>query len=106
MAQRDREEAGSRRRRKKGPKKPPAKVQKKKNSPAVTISIIVAVIVLIWAILPKEDDKGDSSKTVPAVVGILDQVYMGCTVIGIKRVRNMPALKKLSTNCIAQRAQL
>ena len=80
MAQRDREEAGSRRRRKKGPKKPPAKVQKKKKSPAVTLSIIVAVIVLIWAILPKEDDKGDSSKTVPAVVGILDQIYMGCTV--------------------------
>ena len=80
MAQRDREEAGSRRRRKKGSKKPPVKVQKKKKSPVVTFSIIVAVIVLIWAILPKEDDKGDSSKTVPAVVGILDQVYMGCTV--------------------------
>jgi len=80
MAQKDREEAGSRRRRKKGPKKPPVKVQKKKKSPATTISIIVAVIVLIWAILPKDDDKGDSSKTVPAVVGILDQVYMGCTV--------------------------
>jgi hypothetical protein len=80
MAERDREEAGSRRRRKKGPKKPPAKVQKKKKSPAITFSIIMAVIVLIWAILPKEEDKGDSSKTVPAVVGILDQIYMGCTV--------------------------
>lgn len=80
MAQRDRDEAGSRRRRKKGPKKKPVKVQKKKKSPATTISIIVAVIVLIWAILPKEDDKGDSSKTVPAVVGMLDQIYMGCTV--------------------------
>jgi hypothetical protein len=80
MAQKDREEAGSRRRRKKGPKKPPVKVQKKKKSPAVTFSIIAAVVILIWAILPKEDDKGDSSKTVPAVVGILDQVYMGCTV--------------------------
>jgi hypothetical protein len=80
MAQKDREETGSRRRRKKGPKKPPAKVPKKKKSPAVTFSIIAAVVVLIWAILPKEDNKGDSSKTVPAVVGILDQVYMGCTV--------------------------
>jgi len=40
----------------------------------------VAVIVLIWAILPKEDGKGDSSKTVPAVLGILDQFDMGCTV--------------------------
>jgi hypothetical protein len=80
MAQRDREEEGSRRRRKKGSKKSPAKVQKKKKSPAVTFSIIMAVIVLIWAILPEGDDKGDSSKTVPAVVGILDQIYMGCTV--------------------------
>ena len=38
------------------------------------------MIVLIWAILPKEDGKGDSSKTVPAVLGILDQFDMGCTV--------------------------
>jgi hypothetical protein len=40
----------------------------------------VAVIVLIWAILPKEDGKGESRKTVPAVEGILDQLCMGCTV--------------------------
>ena len=40
----------------------------------------MAVIVLIWAIIPKEDGKGESRKTVPAVEGILDQVYMGCTV--------------------------
>ena len=40
----------------------------------------MALIVLIWAILPKEDGKGKSSKTVPAVEGILNQVYMGCTV--------------------------
>jgi hypothetical protein len=66
----------------------------------------VAVIVLIWAILPKEDDKGDSSKTVPAVVGILDQVYMGCTVYWYQKGRNMPALKKLSKNYTAQRVQL
>ena len=38
------------------------------------------VIVLIWGILPTEDDKGDSSKMVPAVEGILNKVYMGCTV--------------------------
>jgi amino acid transporter len=80
MAQRDREEGVSRTRRKKGPKKPPVKAPKTKKSPATILSIIVAVIFLIWAILPKESDKGDSSKAVPAVLGILDQVYMGCTV--------------------------
>jgi hypothetical protein len=40
----------------------------------------VAVIFLVWTILPKEDSKGESSKTVPAVEGILDQVYMDCKV--------------------------
>ena len=45
----------------------------------------MAVIVLVWAILPKEDGKGESSKTVPAVEGILDQVYMGCTVYWYKK---------------------
>jgi hypothetical protein len=40
----------------------------------------VEVIVLIWGILPTEDDKVDSSKMVPAVEGILNKVYMGCTV--------------------------
>ena len=38
------------------------------------------MIVLIWGILPTENDKGDSSKIAPAVEGILGQVYMGCTV--------------------------
>jgi hypothetical protein len=40
----------------------------------------VALIVLVWTILPKEDGKGESSKTLPAVEGKLDQVYMGCKV--------------------------
>ena len=43
------------------------------------------MIVLIWAIIPKEDGKGESRKTVPAVEGILDEVYMGCTVYWYKK---------------------
>ena len=81
MAKIDREEAGSRRRRKKDQKNLLPKFPKNKKKSRVThLSIIVTVIVLIWAILPKKDCKGDISKTVPAVLGIRDQFDMGCTV--------------------------
>ena len=81
MARKDREETGSRRRRKKSTKKPPAKTPKqKKKSSSTTLAIVVAVVILIWAVFPKEENKGDSSVAVPAIVGILDQIYMGCSV--------------------------
>ena len=80
MAKRDREKAGSIRLRKKGHKILAVKVQKKKKPPANTITIVLGVIGLVSAIIPKEEDKGDSRKTLPAIIGILDQAYMGCAV--------------------------
>ncbi len=35
---------------------------------------------ITWAVLLKEDDKVPSGKIAPAIIGALDQVYLGCTV--------------------------
>lgn len=70
-----------RRRRKKKPKEPPVKAPvKKKSSPLVTISVLAAAIALIWAAFPQDKGKADSSKTVASMTGVLDQIYLGCTV--------------------------
>lgn len=37
-------------------------------------------MVLAWAVLVKEDDSVPSGKIAPAIIGALDQVYLGCTV--------------------------
>ena len=83
MAKRDREKAGSIRRRKKGHKILLLKFKKK--PPANTITIVLGVIGLVSGIIPKEEDKGDSRKTLPTVVGMRDQVYMGFTVYWYKK---------------------
>jgi len=66
----------------------------------------VAVIVLIWAILPKEDGKGESRKQCLPLKGYWIRSIWVVQSIGIKKVRNMPALKKLSTNYMIQKAQI
>ena len=59
------------------------------------------VIVLIWRVPPKEDDNGDRSKMLPVFEGILIRSIWVAQFFGIKKARNTPTLKKLSTNCIA-----
>lgn len=79
MARRSRETEGSPRRRKKNaeqPRTPP----KKKTSPVVSIMAVLAVMVIAWAVLVKEDDSVPRGKIAPAIIGALDQVYLGCTV--------------------------
>ena len=84
MAKRDREKAGSRRRTKRA-KILLFKFKKRKNHQANTIAKIVGIIGLVWVITPKEEDKGDSRKTLPTVVVMRDQVYMGFIVYWYKK---------------------
>ncbi len=95
MARKDREEETPRRRRKKKPKTPPVKAPVKKNSPLVTISIIISVITLTWAALPKDDEQADSGKTVPSIVGVLDQIYLGCTVYWYQKGSQYPCTQEV-----------
>jgi hypothetical protein len=91
MARKDREEEAPKRRRKRKPKTPPVKAPvKKKKSSTVTISVIVAAIALIWAAFPKDEDQAKSSKTVPSILGVLDQVYLGCTVYWYQKGSQYP----------------
>ncbi len=91
MARKDREEEAPKRRRKRKPKTPPVKAPaKKKNSSTVTISVIVAAIALTWAAFPKDENKAESSKTVPSIVGVLDQIYLGCTVYWYQKGSQYP----------------
>ncbi len=95
MARKDREETPKRRRKKK-PKSPPVKAPvKKKKSPLVTISVVVAAVALTWAAFPKDDNKADSSKTVPSIVGVLDQIYLGCTVYWYQRGSQYPCTQEV-----------
>jgi hypothetical protein len=80
VARKSRETEGSSRRRKRNVEKKPRAPKKKKTSPAVTIIAVLAVMVIAWSVLLKEDDKVPSGKIAPAIVGVLDQVYLGCTV--------------------------
>lgn len=90
MARKDREEAPKRRRKKK-PKAPPVKAPvKKKKSPLPTLFVIVGAVALIWAAMPNDDNKADSSKTVPSIVGVLDQIYLGCTVYWYQKGNQYP----------------
>jgi hypothetical protein len=79
VARRSRETEGSSRRRKRNAQQPRAP-KKKKTSPAVTIIGVLAVMAIAWSVLLKGDDKVPSGKIAPAIIGALDQVYLGCTV--------------------------
>jgi hypothetical protein len=81
MARKSRETEGAPRRRKRktetpAPKTPP----KKKTSPAITIGAVLAVMVIAWMTVVKDDGKVPSGKIAPAIIGVMDQVYLGCTV--------------------------
>ena len=58
----------------------PRAPKKKKTSPVVTIIAVFVAMFIAWAVLVKEDDKVPSGKIAPAIIGALDQVYLGCTV--------------------------
>ncbi|MBC8283171.1 MAG: hypothetical protein H8E32_05100 [Nitrospinae bacterium] len=101
MARKDKEEEPPKRRRKKK-RKPPnveapvKKPVKKKNSSTLTISVIVAAIALTWAAFPKDEGKeAASSKTVPSVVGVLDQIYLGCTVYWYQKGSQYPCTQEV-----------
>jgi len=94
MARKD--EETPRRRRKKKPKAPPVKAPvKKKNSSLVTISVIVAGLALTWAAFPKDEDKADTNKIVPSIIGILDQIYLGCTVYWYQKGNQYPCTQEV-----------
>ena len=98
MAPANREEAPKRRRKKKKPQdsppvKPPPK--KKKKSYLGVITAIVGLIALSWAALPKEDTRGDINKIVPSVVGVLDQIFLGCTVYWYQMGSQNPCNQKI-----------
>ena len=80
VARRSRENEGSSRRRKRSTEPKPRAPKKKKTSPVVTIMAVFAVMAISWALLVKQDDKVPSGKIAPAIIGALDQVYLGCTV--------------------------
>lgn len=81
MARKTRETERPARRRRRNPKTPtPQTPLKKKRSPVVTVVAVVVVVIIIWATLIKDDGKVPSGKIAPNVIGVLDQVYLGCTV--------------------------
>jgi len=81
MARKSRETERPARRRKKNADTPaPRTPPKKKSSPVVTIVMALVVVAITWAVLVKDDGKIPSGKIAPAIVGALDQVYLGCTV--------------------------
>ena len=53
------------------------------------------MIALSWAALPKEDTRGDINKIVPSVVGVLDQIFLGCTVYWYQMGSQNPCNQKI-----------
>jgi hypothetical protein len=98
MARKSREaENPARRRKRKSEKSPTPKApKKKKTSPVVTIFGILAVMVLSWAVLLKEDGQVPSGKIAPAIVGVLDQVYLGCTVYWFNQGSHLPCGQEIA----------
>ncbi|MBT5376494.1 MAG: hypothetical protein HOL15_06750 [Nitrospinaceae bacterium] len=83
-------ESPARRRRKNTKTSLPRVAPKKKSSPVITIMAVLAVMVLAWATLVKDDGSVPSSKIAPAIIGVLDQVYLGCTVYWFNQGSHLP----------------
>ena len=91
MARKSRETERPARRRKKNADTPaPRTPPKKKSSPVVTIVMALVVVAITWAVLVKDDGKIPSGKIAPAIVGALDQVYLGCTVYWFNKGGHLP----------------
>jgi hypothetical protein len=98
MARKSREaDSPARRRRKKADQPASTKTPpKKKNSPTVTIIAVVAVMIIAWAVLVKEDGKVPSGKIAPSIIGVLDQVYLGCTVYWFNQGTHLPCGQEIA----------
>jgi hypothetical protein len=97
MARRSRETEGSSRRRKRGAEQPAPKTPpKKKSSPVVVIIAVLAVMVIAWVVLLKEDEGVPTGKIAPAIVGALDQVYLGCTVYWFNQGSHLPCGQEIA----------
>jgi hypothetical protein len=97
MARKAREtESPSRRRRKKDENASPRTAPKKKGSPVVTIIAVLVVMVLAWAFLVKEDGKVPRGKIAPSIIGVLDQVYLGCTVYWFNQGSYLPCNQEVA----------
>ncbi len=91
MARRSRETEGSSRRRKRNAEQPlPRPPKKKKTPPAVTITAVFVAMAIAWSVLIKEDKGVPSGKLAPAIIGALDQVYLGCTVFWFNQGSHLP----------------
>ncbi|MBT3876227.1 MAG: hypothetical protein HOA32_10750 [Nitrospina sp.] len=91
MARKARETEGPSRRRKRNSETPAARAPaKKKRSPVVTIILVAVMMFIAWATLVKDDGKVPSGKIGPAIVGVLDQVYLGCTVYWFNQGSHLP----------------
>lgn len=81
MARKSKETERPTRRRKRNANTPaPRTPPKKKSSPAITIVSVLVVMVIFWVTVVRDDGKVPSGKIAPSIVGVLDQVYLGCTV--------------------------
>ena len=81
MARKNREPERPARRRKRNAKTPaPRTPPKNKSSPVTTIAAALAVMVIFWVTLVKDDGRVPRGNIAPSIVGVLDQVYLGCTV--------------------------
>jgi hypothetical protein len=91
MARKSRETGGSSRRRKRGAEaSAPRAPAKKKTSPVLSAVAVLGVMVIAWATLVKDDGKVPSGKIAPSIVGVLDQVYLGCTVYWFNQGTHLP----------------
>ncbi|MBT5549369.1 MAG: hypothetical protein HOB18_06835 [Nitrospina sp.] len=91
MARKSRETGGSSRRRKRGGETPaPRAPTKKKTSPVITAVAVLVVMVGAWAALVQDDGKVPSGKIAPSIVGVMDQVYLGCTVYWFNQGSHLP----------------
>lgn len=74
----------------------PRTAPKKKSSPAITIVAVLAVMIISWAVLVQDDGKVPSAKIAPSIIGVLDQVYLGCTVYWFNQGSHLPCTQEIA----------
>ena len=97
MARKERDtESPARRRKRKSQEPPPKTPKKKKSSPAVAIIGVLIVMAISWTFLAEEEGGAPSGKIGPSIVGVLDQVYLGCTVYWFQRGSQFPCSQEIA----------
>ena len=95
MARKSREtEQPSRRRKRTEPSKPVP--HKKKTSPLITIFAVIAAMFIAWSVLIEDEHTVPRGKIAPSIIGVLDQVYLGCTVFWFNQGSQYPCDQKIA----------